>query len=59
VGALALSRVVSGLLFGVSATDPPTFAAVATLLVAVILAASYLPARRAALVEPINALRGE
>jgi predicted permease len=58
-GALAVTRLVSSLLFGVSATDPLTFAAVATLLVAVALLASYVPARRAMGLDPNAALRYE
>jgi putative ABC transport system permease protein len=58
-GALALTRVMSGLLFNMSATDPTTFVGVALLLVAVALIASYLPARRATKVDPLQALREE
>jgi putative ABC transport system permease protein len=58
-GAIAAARVMSGLLYGVTATDPATFAAISLLLVMVALLASYLPARRAARVEPIAALRHE
>lgn len=58
-GALAATRVLRALLFEVSATDPLTFAAVAALLGAVALLASYLPARRAAHVDPAVVLRDD
>jgi putative ABC transport system permease protein len=57
--ALAGGKLVAGLLFGVSARDPGVFAAVAALLAVVALAASYVPARRAAAVDPVEVLRGE
>jgi predicted permease len=58
-GAYGLTRLMTGFLFGVSPTDPLTFAVIATLLVLVALLASYLPARRATKVDPIIALRYE
>jgi putative ABC transport system permease protein len=57
--ALVGARLIRGLLFEVSATDPLTFAAVAAGLFAVALLASYIPARRATRVDPMIALRGE
>jgi putative ABC transport system permease protein len=59
VGSVFATRVLSSLVFEISPTDPATFAAVAILLVLVTLFASYLPARRAASVDPLVVLRHE
>jgi predicted permease len=58
-GALALTRLLTSFLFGVQPTDPATFAAVSALLLFVAILASYVPARRAASIDPVSALRAE
>jgi putative ABC transport system permease protein len=59
IGGLALARLMKSLLFGVTATDPLTFAAVAALLASVAMMACYIPARRATKVDPVVAFRCE
>ena len=57
--ALGLTRVIAGFLFGVTTRDPMVFVAVPIILAAVALIGVWLPARRAALVEPVVALRAD
>jgi len=59
LGAAALSRIMASQLYAVGATDPLTFAGVALVLALVALAATYVPARRAARIDPIMAIQGE
>jgi putative ABC transport system permease protein len=59
LGALLLTRLMSGLLFEIAPTDPYTFLGVVVLVAVVAGLASYLPARRAANVDPMLALRSE
>jgi ABC-type antimicrobial peptide transport system permease subunit len=58
-GSFALTRLMSSLLYGVTATDPITFIMVSAILSAAAFAACYLPARRAATIDPMVALRSE
>jgi putative ABC transport system permease protein len=57
IAAVALTQLLTGLLFHVSATDPPTFAAIALLFLAVSILAAYIPARRATRINPLDAMR--
>jgi len=59
IGAFALTRLMSSMIYGISSSDPATFSAVAFSLMAVALAACYAPARRALRVDPVVALRYE
>ncbi|PWT78913.1 MAG: multidrug ABC transporter substrate-binding protein [Acidobacteria bacterium] len=59
VAALALTRLMSSLLFGIKPADPATFSVVSIVLLSAAAVSSYLPARRAAAVNPVEALRGE
>jgi putative ABC transport system permease protein len=59
IGAFALTRLMKGFLFGVTATDPMTYIAVTTLLMAIAMLACFIPARRATKVDPVIALRSE
>ena len=59
IAAAAISRMVSNLLFGISAVDPVTFVVVPLALAAMALLASYVPAVRATRIDPATALRGE
>jgi putative ABC transport system permease protein len=59
IGALGLTRLMTTMLFGVEPNDPATFVSITVLLIAVALAACYLPGRRATKVDPLVALRYE
>jgi predicted permease len=59
IAAAGLTRLMSSLLFGVAALDPVTYAAVSALLISAAVLASYLPARRAMAIDPVQALRAE
>jgi ABC-type antimicrobial peptide transport system permease subunit len=57
VASFAVGRLIASLLFGTTPTDPATFAGMALLLCAVAIVAGYIPARRAASIDPLTALR--
>lgn len=57
--AMLASRLITGQLFGLGPVDPPTFSVVCLILALIAITASYLPARRAASIEPMRALRTE
>jgi ABC-type lipoprotein release transport system permease subunit len=59
IGALIAARLMRSLVYDVSTTDPITFAVTGALLAAIALLASYVPARRATRIDPMNALRYE
>lgn len=59
IGAVGLTRIIEGLLFGVGATDPATFAAVAGVMVVATLLASLVPAVRATRIDPVEVLNAE
>ena len=59
IGALALTRLLTSILYGITATDPQTFAWISLMLVSVATLAASLPARKAARVDPMTALRTE
>jgi ABC-type antimicrobial peptide transport system permease subunit len=58
-GAFALTRFMHSLLYGVRGTDPLTFGVISLMLAAIAMLASYIPARRAARIDPITSLRSE
>jgi ABC-type antimicrobial peptide transport system permease subunit len=58
-GALALTRLLSSLLFGISATDPAIYLAASALLLVIAIAACFWPARKASAIQPLEALRYE
>jgi ABC-type antimicrobial peptide transport system permease subunit len=59
IGAVVATRTLETMLYGVTASDPLTFAAIALLVVGIALLAAYVPARRAARIDPTEALRAD
>jgi putative ABC transport system permease protein len=59
IGALAVTRLMASMLVGINPTDPVTFAAIIALFALIAVAASWLPARRASRLDPMDAIREE
>jgi ABC-type antimicrobial peptide transport system permease subunit len=57
IGAFVLARLISSLLYGITPSDPPTFAGMIFVLITIAVVAGYLPARRASRIQPMTVLR--